>query len=190
MTTEGHKTLERRMIAIARWLKHRYHYTGSKETLDFVSRGFEKLAGSALADKMRDQPEELLPLSGRLMRQVMLDELRCSRALRRRANRKATLNENLIGSDPSLERRIDDARRFALVDRVLEQIERGELPFRFSKRKLMVSAFRLKFKGQSEAAIAGELGIGKGTAHNWIKHVTAFLTRQVAKRELADEQPQ
>jgi Homeodomain-like domain-containing protein len=186
---QGQKELQQRMIVIARWLKHRYNYKGSKETMDFVARGFEKLICSeTCADKVNNSPNELLQLSGRLMRQVVCDELRSKQAQCRTTTRnKTSLNEHLIGSDPSVERRIDDARRFGLVQCVLAQIESGKIPFRFSKRARMLEAFRLKFRGLSENAIAAELGVSKGTAHNWVKHVTVFLTRQVAKRELDKE---
>jgi DNA-directed RNA polymerase specialized sigma24 family protein len=186
---EGHRALRQRMIAVARWLKHHYNYNGSKETEDFVARGFEKLAGSdPCAQKMRRNPGELLLLSSRLMRQVFCDELRAKMARRRTAMRqKATLHEQRIGAQPSVDRKIDEARRLALVENVLTQIERKEIPFRFSRHEQMVAAFRLKLQGLSEQAIAAELGIAKGTAHNWIKHVTAFLAKQVARRELAGE---
>lgn len=181
------QALRRKMIAIARWLKHRYDYSGSKETSDLVGRGFEKLVGSEhYAHKVRSSPGELLDLSGRLMRQVLCDELRARSARRRRAIRVA-LDEERVGSDPSVERRIDEARRYALVERLLGQIERGETPFRFPKGGPMAAAFRLRCQGLSEQAVAARLGVAKGTAHNWIRHVTAYLARRVAETELQVE---
>ena len=181
------RALLERIERTTHWLKRKMNYRGSKHTEDFRDIAAEKLLRSeAYGQRFREEPESLMPVVPKMMRNLILEyRRRAGRQRRFPQDRRVEYEDHVAFVSADAERFATEQRRGERLERELERFAAGESSKRVrpANRAPMVTAFRRKLQGATDLEIARELDISKATANGWIQFMTTHLARVLAEGE-------
>lgn len=180
--------LYNRLETTSRWLKRRMNYRGSKDTADIRDIAVEKLLKSDVyGPRVRQEPHTLMGMCKQAVTRVMLDLFKASRS---RPQHRLTedLNDHPIASAAEAELDAITRARLQLLERELSsfEVDGHGLHIRPHNRARMVTAFRLKLQGHTDAEIGEELGAGRSTVTGWLNLLTDHLAERIVMAESVD----